>query len=59
MRKRGSYRAIDIDREYRTKKKYENNQIKRQKCKMKDCERCRYEKVCNENKSLEELEEQI
>lgn len=49
--------ADSIVKEYKMKKIYER--MNRHKCKEKDCERCRFKNVCNENKSLEELEEQL
>ncbi len=39
-----SYRAAAIDREYRLKQYYQNKK-KKQSC-SKDCEECKYNKVC-------------
>lgn len=39
-----SYRADEIDRDYKLEQYYKNK--KRQSCKNKDCEECRYNKIC-------------
>lgn len=41
----GSIIADEIDREYRMKQYYQNKK-KRQSCKNKDCEECKYKKIC-------------
>lgn len=54
MRKNGSYIASYIDREYRTRKAYENK--KRVNCKEKPCEKCQYEQICEDKESTEYAE---
>ena len=46
MRRKGSYIASYIDREYRTQKMYEKR--KRANCKEKDCSKCQYEQICED-----------
>lgn len=49
MKRYGSIIASYIERDYRIKKAYENR--KRVKCMIKDCEKCQYEKVCEDVKN--------
>lgn len=42
---KGSYLADEIDREYKRRKYYENK-TKREKCKDKECQECKYTEVC-------------
>lgn len=44
---RGSKIARYIERDYRIKKAYENK-YKRINCKDKSCEKCKFEKVCED-----------
>ena len=48
---KGSYYARIIDEEYRNKKEYES--IKRRKCSEHDCNRCKFNQICDNNISLE------
>ena len=46
MKNRGSIIASYIERDYRIKKAYEKK--KRVNCIMKPCEKCEYEKICED-----------
>lgn len=46
MRNKGSKIAMYIEQEYRTRKAYERR--KRAQCKDILCEKCKYEKICEE-----------
>lgn len=45
MKEKGSYIAGYIDREYRTRKMYEQRK-QRVKCKEKDCKKCQFQRIC-------------
>lgn len=49
MKNRGSIIASYIERDYRIKKAYEKK--KRVNCIMKPCEKCEYEKVCEDKEN--------
>lgn len=51
----GSYRAAEIDREYRQKKAFAKKQ--RANCKEKDCSNCEYAKICSASNDGIEKEE--
>ena len=46
-RKRGSYLASYIDREYKTRLMYEKRKS-RERCFEKDCEKCQFQKICED-----------
>lgn len=50
MRKRGSYIANCIDREYRTRKMYEQRK-QRVKCLEKDCTKCQFQQICEDREN--------
>ena len=47
MRRKGSYIAAEIMREYNKKKAFER--MVRAKCKEKDCTKCLYIRICSDN----------
>lgn len=49
----GSYRAAEIDREYKNKKIFEKKQ--RSNCKEKQCNNCGYLRICTENERDEHI----
>lgn len=55
MRRKGSYIAAEIDREYRQKKAFAKKQ--RAKCKEKECDKCEYSRICSEKNEGKEGEE--
>ena len=55
MRRKGSYIAAEIDREYRQKKAFAKKQ--RAKCKEKNCSNCEYSRICSEKNDGIEKEE--
>lgn len=55
MRRKGSYIAAEIDREYRQKKAFAKKQ--RAKCKEKECDKCEYVKICSVSNDGIEKEE--
>ncbi len=46
MRNKGSKIAMHIEQEYKMKKAYERKQ--RKTCKEKSCEKCEFEKICED-----------
>ena len=47
MRRKGSYIAANIDREYKTRKQYEKSH-KRVNCKEKECSKCCFQYICED-----------
>ena len=55
MRRKGSYIAGEIMREYKQRKAFEKKQ--RAKCKEKECDKCEYSRICSEKNEGIEKEE--
>lgn len=49
MREKGSYIAGYIDQEYRRRKAYEKKN-RRVNCKIRDCDKCQFKLICEEEK---------